>query len=436
LQPSDSTGGYGWEKLRRDLISGVIVGLIAIPLGMAFAIASGVKPEYGLYTTVVAGILISLLGGSRFQIGGPTGAFIPVLLAIVLQHGYERLLTAGLLAGVILVIMGLLRAGTFIAFIPKAVTVGFTAGIAVIIFTGQIGGFLGLEGMERHEFFLQNIGEVLDHLPAASFESIAVASICLAVMLILPRFAPKIPPALAGIAAATAASMLLFDGRAATIASVYGEIPSSLPAIALPDLSWGTIAAMLPSALLIAALGSIESLLSAVVADGMSGTRHNSNRELVGQGVANIVTPLFGGIPATGAIARTAANIRTGAASRLSGVIHGVVVLLVLVLLAPQASQIPLAAMAPVLMVVAWNMSERKAFRELLAKRSPESVVLVATFLLTVFVNLIAGVGCGIALVLLYRLREAVRKRGFGAVRAAAHAVAHPGLLFKRRGRG
>jgi len=434
LHPSDSTGGYGWEKLRKDLVSGIIVGLIAIPLGMAFAIASGVEPEYGLYTTVVAGILISLLGGSRFQIGGPTGAFIPVLLAIVLEHGYERLLTAGFLAGILLVIMGLLRAGSIIAYIPKAVTVGFTAGIAVIIFTGQIGNFLGLSGMEQHEFFLQNIGEVLRRLPSASFESICVASICLAVMLILPRALPMVPPALAGIAAATAASLLLFDGRAATIESVYGVIPASLPALTLPDLSWGVILTMLPSALLIAALGSIESLLSAVVADGMTGTRHNSNRELVGQGIANIVTPLFGGIPATGAIARTAANIRTGAVSRMSGVIHGAVVLLVLVLLAPQASKIPLAAMAPVLMVVAWNMSERKAFKDMLKKRSPESVVLVATFVLTVFVNLIAGVGCGIALVLLYRLREAVRRRG--AVRSPAAAFADLVPLSRRRGRG
>lgn len=433
MQASNNACGYGWEKLRGDLVAGVIVGLIAIPLGMAFAIASGVKPEYGLYTTVVAGILISLLGGSRFQIGGPTGAFIPVLLAIVLEHGYERLLTAGFLAGIILAIMGLLRLGTFIAFIPKAVTVGFTAGIAVIIFTGQIGNFLGLEGMERHEYFVQNIGELARRISTVSHESVCVAAVCLAVMLILPRVAPKIPPALAGIAAATAVSVLFFDGRAATIASVYGEIPSSLPAIALPDLSRETIVTMLPSALLIASLGSIESLLSAVVADGMSGTRHNSNRELVGQGVANIVTPLFGGIPATGAIARTAANIRAGAASRLSGVIHGVVVLLVLVLFAPQASQIPLAAMAPVLMVVAWNMSERRAFKELLLKRSPESVVLVATFLLTVFINLIAGVGCGIALVMLYRLREAVRRRG--AVRSPADAISHPVTPPKRRGR-
>lgn len=434
MQPTDRTCGYGWEKFRRDLVSGIIVGLIAIPLGMAFAIASGVEPEYGLYTTVIAGMLISLLGGSRYQIGGPTGAFIPVLLAIVLEHGYERLLTAGLLAGILLVIMGLLKAGSIIAYIPKAVTVGFTAGIAVIIFTGQIGNFLGLQGMRQHEFFLQNIGEVLRRLPAASLESVCVASVCLAVMLILPRVTTKIPPALAGIAAATAVSLLLFDGRTATIESVYGAIPSSLPALALPDLSWGTIVTMLPSALLIAALGSIESLLSAVVADGMTGTRHNSNRELVGQGIANIVTPLFGGIPATGAIARTAANIRTGAASRMSGVIHGVVVLLVLVLLAPQASKIPLAAMAPVLMVVAWNMSERRAFKELLRKRSPESVVLVATFALTVFINLIAGVGCGLALVLLYRLREAVRRRG--AVRTPAGAVADSVPLSRRRGRG
>lgn len=433
MRSSGSLVGYRWDMLRKDLVSGLIVGLIAIPLGMAFAIASGVKPEYGLYTTIVAGILISLLGGSRFQIGGPTGAFIPVLLAIVLQYGYEKLLVAGFLAGILLVLMGLLRLGTIIVFIPKAVTVGFTAGIAVIIFTGQIGNFLGLSNMEQHEFFLLNVREVLRRLHTASFESVCVAAVCLAVMLLLPRVLPKIPPALAGIAAATAVSLLVFDGRAATIESVYGAIPSSLPAFKLPDLSWDMIVMMLPPAMLIAALGSIESLLSAVVADGMTGTRHNSNRELVGQGIANIVTPLFGGIPATGAIARTAANIKNGAVTRMSGVIHGIVVLLVLVLLAPYASRIPLAAMAPVLMVVAWNMSERRAFADMLKKRSPESVVLVVTFVLTVFINLIAGVGCGVALVMLYRLREAVRRRA--AARSHAGMAAELVPLRKRNRR-
>lgn len=420
MRASGRFAGYNRTALRKDLMAGLIVGLIAIPLGMAFAIASGVKPEYGIYTTVTAGILIALFGGSRYQIGGPTGAFIPVLLAIVLQHGYENLLIAGLLAGLILVFMGLIRLGTVIAYIPKPVTIGFTAGIAVIIFEGQIAGFLGLSGLERHERFWMNVRELFLRIDTLQPASVGVAAVCMAVLIGLPRILPKVPAALVGIAAATAASVWLFGGQAATIESVYGAIPGSLPSLRIPELTWDRIWAMLPSAFLIAALGSIESLLSAVVADGMTNTRHNSNRELIGQGIANIVTPLFGGIPATGAIARTAANVKSGAVSPLSGVFHGIVVLAVLLLLAPYASAIPLAAMAPVLMVVAWNMSERQHFAKILAQRSMDSIVLIVTFLLTIFVNLIAGVGIGAALYMVLRLFTALRKRSSraGAARA------------------
>jgi len=398
--------GYQAGDLRRDLISGCIVGIVAIPLGMAFAIASGVKPEYGLYTTIVAGILISLLGGSRFQIGGPTGAFIPILLAIVLQYGYENLLIAGFLAGVMLLMMGLFRLGALIKFIPRPVTIGFTAGIAVTIFSGQIAGFLGLEGVERHEYFHESMLDIARRLPSLNVLSILTGCICLAALLITPKFLPKVPGSLIGIIVSTLAATWLFPGQVATIGSAYGAIPGGLPRLHPLDLSWDHIGSMLQPALIIAMLGSIESLLSAVVADGMTGTRHNSNRELIGQGIANIVTPFFGGIPATGAIARTATNIRNGAVSPFSGIIHGVVVLLVVAAFAPYASSIPLAAMAPILMMVAWNMSERKSFAKLLRTRTSDTVILVVTFLLTVFTTLPTAVEIGLVLAVLFFLKR------------------------------
>ncbi|WP_334077777.1 SulP family inorganic anion transporter [Paenibacillus sanfengchensis] len=398
--------GYQARDLRQDLISGCIVGIVAIPLGMAFAIASGVKPEYGLYTTIVAGILISLLGGSRFQIGGPTGAFIPILLAIVLQYGYENLLIAGFLAGVILLLMGLFRLGALIKFIPRPVTIGFTAGIAVTIFSGQIAGFLGLEGVERHEYFHESMLEIARRLSTLNIFSVLTGCICLAALILTPKVLPKVPGSLVGIIVSTLAAAWLFPGKVATIGSAYGTIPGGLPRLHSLDLSWDHIGSMLQPALIIAMLGSIESLLSAVVADGMTGTRHNSNRELIGQGIANIVTPFFGGIPATGAIARTATNIRNGAVSPFSGIIHGVVVLLIVAVFAPYASNIPLAAMAPILMMVAWNMSERKSFAKLLRTRTSDSVILLVTFLLTVFTTLTTAVEIGLVLAVLLFIKR------------------------------
>ncbi|OXM82318.1 SulP family inorganic anion transporter [Paenibacillus rigui] len=390
--------GYQASMLHRDLVSGFIVGIIAIPLGMAFAIASGVKPEYGIYTTIVAGILISLLGGSRFQIGGPTGAFIPIVLGVVVQYGYENLLIAGMLAGVILILMGVLRLGVLISYIPRPVTIGFTSGIAVIIFSGQISPFLGLSGLVRHEDFISNMREIGTHLATLNGWSIATALISLSALLIMPKVSSKIPGSLVGLVLSTVVAALWFNGNVATIGSVYGGIPSTLPHITLPNLSIDKVKELLQPALVIAILGGIESLLSAVVADGMTGSRHNSNKELIGQGIANLMTPLFGGIPATGAIARTATNIKNGAASPFSGMIHGVVVLLILLLCAPMASAIPLASMAPILMVVAWNMSERKEFIHILKMKTGDSIVLVITFLLTVFTDLTTAVEVGLLL--------------------------------------
>jgi SulP family sulfate permease len=398
LKLSGRFAGYKLQDLRKDLMAGLIVGIIAIPLGMAFAIASGVKPQYGIYTTIIAGFLISLLGGSRFQIGGPTGAFVPILLAIVMQYGYENLLVAGVLAGIFLVLMGALRLGMLIRFIPRPVTIGFTAGIAVIIFSGQIANFLGLSGVEKHEYFLDNMKEIFLHIGTTNIFSVITAVTALAAILLAPRYFPKVPGPLAGLLAASLLSFLLFQGKVDTIGSVYGAIPSSLPSFEMPDLSYENIRKLIMPALIIAMLGGIESLLSAVVADGMSGTRHNSNRELIGQGVANIVAPFFGGIPATGAIARTATNIKSGAVSPLSGMFHSIFVLIVLLLLAPLATNIPLAAMAPILMIVAWNMSERKEFWRILKTRTPDSVVMVITFLLTVLTDLTTAVEIGLLL--------------------------------------
>jgi SulP family sulfate permease len=373
--------GYNTSAFRKDLISGLIVGIIAIPLGMAFAIASGVKPEYGIYTTIIAGIIISLFGGSKFQIGGPTGAFIPILFAIVIQYGYENLLIAGFLAGIILILMGALKLGALIKFIPRPVTIGFTAGISVIIFSGQIANFLGLSDIEKHEVFFSNMKEIVKHLSTINIYSVVTAGMCLVVILLAPRFISKVPGSLVGLVVSSVIATLFFKGNVATIGSSFGAIPSTLPHFHFPEMTWDRIETLIRPAFIIAMLGGIESLLSAVVADGMTGSRHNSNRELIGQGVANMITPLFGGIPATGAIARTATNIKNGAASPLSGIIHGVVVLMVLILFAPYASDIPLASMAPILMLVAWNMSDRKEFAHVLKTKTSDSVVLLITFL-------------------------------------------------------
>ncbi|MEH7245783.1 sulfate permease [Neobacillus niacini] len=389
---------YSLSKVPTDVLSGLIVGVIAIPLGMAFAIASGVKPEYGIYTSIVAGILISLFGGSKYQIGGPTGAFIPILFGIVMTYGYENLLIAGFLAGVMLVLMGIFKLGSLIKFIPRPVTIGFTTGIAITIFTGQISSFLGLTGIKKHEEFINNLKEIIIHMDTINLLSILTAIICLATIILTPKIAPKVPGPLIGLVVSTVIATLFFPNQVATIGTAYGEIPSTLPKLQIPDLSFEMIITLLKPAFIIAMLGGIESLLSAVVADGMTNSKHNSNKELIGQGIANMVTPLFGGIPATGAIARTATNIKNGAVSPLSGIIHGVVVLLVLLFFAPFASYIPLASMAPILMVVAWNMSERKVFAHIFKTKSTDSLVLVVTFLLTVFVNLTTAVEVGLVL--------------------------------------
>ncbi|OQP21126.1 sodium-independent anion transporter [Bacillus stratosphericus] len=390
--------GYDSSKFRRDLIAGLVVGVVAIPLGMAFAIASGVGPEYGLYTVIVAGILISLFGGSKYQIGGPTGAFVPILFGIVSQYGIENLLIAGFMAGCMLVLFGIFKLGKLMKFIPRPVIIGFTAGIAVIIFSGQIANFLGLKGVEKHESFFLNMREIVVHLGTANSLAILTAIVGLIVILAAQKYIPKIPGALLGLLVSTFIAVLFFQGQVETIGSAYGEIPRQLPTFAFPELTIEKMMYLLPPAIVIALLGGVESILSAMVADNMKGSKHDSNKELVGQGIANMAAPLFGGIPATGAIARTATNIKNGGASPISGVVHGVVVLLILILFAPYASMIPLAAMAPILMFVAWNMSEKKEFINIVKVKNADSLVLVVTFLLTVIGDLIIGVTAGLIL--------------------------------------
>ncbi|MDQ0199753.1 SulP family inorganic anion transporter [Neobacillus ginsengisoli] len=389
---------YSVKNVQKDLLSGLIVGVIAIPLGMAFAIASGVKPEYGIYTTIVAGILISLCGGSKYQIGGPTGAFIPILFGIVMTYGYENLLIAGFLAGVMLLLMGIFNLGSLIKYIPRPVTIGFTTGIAITIFAGQMASFLGLEGLKKHEEFILNLKEIFVHLGSVNIFSLLTAVICLVTVILTPKVAPRVPGPLIGLVISSLIATFFYPTHVATIGTSYGQISSSLPQLRIPNVNFDVIVKLLRPAFVIAMLGGIESLLSAVVADGMTNSRHNSNRELIGQGIANMVTPLFGGIPATGAIARTATNIKNGAVSPFSGIIHGIVVLLVLLFFAPYASYIPLASMAPILMVVAWNMSERKVFSHILKTKSTDSLVLLVTFLLTVFVNLTTAVEVGLVM--------------------------------------
>ena len=389
--------GYGLARLRGDAIAGLTVAIVALPLSMAIAIASGATPAQGLYTAIVGGFLVSLLGGSRFQIGGPAGAFIVLVAATVAQHGIEGLVLATFLSGLMLLAVGFLRLGTFIKFIPFPVTVGFTAGIAVIIFASQIKELFGLT--LPHE-----PGELLEKLPALwevrgsiTPAALGLSIVTVAVILGLKRWRPHWPGMLIAVAlAATATAFLALPVQ--TIGTKFGGIPASLPAPRLPDLSLDHILEVLPSAVSFTLLGAIESLLSAVVADGMTGRRHRSNCELVAQGAANIGSSLFGGFCVTGTIARTATNVRAGAHGPIAGMLHAVFLLLFMLIAAPLASYIPLAGLAGVLAVVAWNMIERPAIAILLRSGWGEATVLGATFFLTIFRDLTEAIVVGLAL--------------------------------------
>jgi SulP family sulfate permease len=387
--------GYNAERFRKDLLAGLIVGIVALPLAMAFAIASGVSPDRGLYTAIVAGAAISLFGGSRVQIGGPTGAMVAILSVILLQYGINNLLLAGLVAGVMLILMGVFKAGALIRFIPYPVTTGFTSGIAVIIFTGQINNFFGLTGLPAHEQFHLNLLESLMHLTNLNPYAVATAVISLAGILVTARVTKTIPGSLVGLISATV--VVTFVGwQVETIGTKFGGIPRTLPLPAFPSLSFSGLLYVIRPAFTIAILGAIESLLSCVVADAKTGDRHDSNKELIGQGIANCMSSVFGGIPATGAIARTATNLRSGGNSPVAGVVHAFTLVVIMLLFAPVASRVPLASLAPVLMVVAYNMSEVHQIRHILKGTKGDVIVLASTFLLTVFSDLTVAVEFGL----------------------------------------
>ena len=391
-----------------NILSGAIVGVVALPLAMAFAIASGAKPEQGLYTAIVAGLLVSILGGTRLQIAGPTGAFIVILAGITAEHGIAGLQLATLMAGMILLLLGVARLGTIIKYIPDPVIVGFTAGIAVIIWVSQWKDFFGLPATTGAHFH-EKVWHLLEALPHLHLMTTALAVLSLLLVLYTVKIPvlKKVPGPLAALVVATLVQASLDLPGIATIGSMFGGIPAGLPSLQFPNFTVNQVIQLIGPAFTIAMLGAIESLLSAVVADGMAGTRHNSNQELIGQGIANIVTPLFGGFAATGAIARTATNIRNGGTSPLAGIVHAATLVLVVLLLAPLATHIPLAALAAILFVVAWNMSEAGHFvRMVRCAPRADVVILLVTFALTVFADLVVAVNIGVILATLHFLRR------------------------------
>jgi SulP family sulfate permease len=402
---------YGFSDLKADVMSGLTVAIVAIPLSMAIAIASGVTPDRGLYTSIVGGFVVSALGGSRFQIGGPAGAFIVLVAATVQLHGLDGLLLATMLSGLLMMALGFLRLGTFIKYIPFPVTVGFTAGIAVIILASELSDLFGLKlaGKEPGPF-LPKLVALFDAWPTVNPAAVAVAALSIGAIVMVRRLRPHWPAYLIAVVLAAVVAWL-FGLPVETIGSRFGGIPQSLPSPQLPPISLARIVEVLPAALSFALLGSIESLLSAVVADSMTGRRHRSNCELVAQGVANIASALFGGICVTGTIARTATNVRSGSRGPVSGMLHAAFILLFMLLAAPLVGFIPLAALAGILAVVAWNMAEKHEFITLVRASRADAVVLLATFLLVVFRDLTEGilVGFGIgALVFLHRMAQAV----------------------------
>jgi sulfate permease, SulP family len=400
--------GYTARQFTHDLIAGLTVGLVALPLAMAFAIASGVPPQAGLYTAVVAGFLISALGGSRTQIGGPTGAFVVIVAGIVVRFGLGGLALVGIMAGILLLIMGITGLGTAVKYIPRPVTIGFTNGIALLIASTQIKDFLGLKTPPVPSEFLARIRMLLHYVGTTRWQTIAVAATSLAIILLWPRLTKRVPGSIVALLLSTIV-VAGFHLPIETIGSKFGGIPQGFPHFALPSFQAAHILPLLPSAFTVALLAAVESLLSAVVADGMSGDRHNSNVELVAQGVANIFSPLFGGIPATGAIARTATNIRSGALTPVAGMVHALTLLAILLVAAPLARFVPLVTLAAVLFVVAYNMGEWREIGTILRLSKTDIAVWITTFALTVLADLTVAVGVGMALAALlyiYRIAE------------------------------
>ena len=400
--------GYTRRDFISDLIAGLTVGLVALPLAMAFGIASGVTPQAGLYTAVVAGFLVSALGGSRLQIGGPTGAFVVIVAGIIAAHGVSGLLIVTLMAGVILMLMAVTGLGTAVKYIPRPVTIGFTNGIAILIASTQIKDFLGLETGAIPSEFILRMRVLVNSLSSVHWPALLVAIGSLLIILILPRLTKRVPGSIVALALGTLA-VAAFEIPVETIGSKFGGIPTGLPHVSLPQFRPELIVPLLPAAVTVAMLAAIESLLSAVVADSMSGDRHNSNMELLAQGIANLAAPFVGGIPATGAIARTATNIRSGARTPVSGMVHALTLLVILVVAAPLARFIPLATLAAILFVVAYNMSEWREVRTIVKLSRADIIVWVMTFALTVLADLTVAVEIGMlfaALLYIYRVSQ------------------------------
>lgn len=402
----DAVKGYTGSQFVKDVISGIIVAIIALPLSIALAIASGVSPEQGLYTAIIAGFFIAFFGGSRVQIGGPTAAFVVIICGIVEQYGTSGLTVATIMAGVLLIIMGLCRFGTLIKYIPYTITTGFTCGIAVTLFAGQLKDFFGLKMDTVPSDFLPKMIAYFKNIGTINLTATLIGLLAVAIMLVWPKITNKIPGSLIAIIVTTVI-VTVFKLPVNTIGSVYGELSSKFPSITVPDISFELIKEMISPAFTIAILAGIESLLSAVVSDGMIGDTHKSNAELVGQGLGNIFSGLFGGIPATGAIARTAANVRNGGRTPIAGIVHCVTLTAILILLMPTAALIPMTTLAAVLLVVATNMADWKGFIHL-CKTAPVSdiIVLVLTFVLTVFFDLVVAIEVGMVVTAMLFLKR------------------------------
>lgn len=411
IQKAYLDGSLSKDKWSNNIIAGLVVGVVALPLAMAFAIASGVTPQAGIYTAIIAGIFVSLFGGSPVQIAGPTGAFIVLLSSIVVNYGFEGLQIATMMAGIMLILMSVAKLGTVIRFIPAPVIMGFTAGIGVTIWVGQWPYFFGFPQLPYMAHFHEKLWAMIQSLPNSDLPTLGIAVLSLALLLILPRipYIKKVPAPIVAMVVATIIQAVYQFPSVLTIGSAFGGIPQGLPEFSIPILSFDKILTLIGPAFTIAMLGAIESLLSAVVADGMSGTKHESNTELFGQGLANIFAPLFGGIASTGAIARTATNIRQGGNSPLAGIIHAITLCIILLFLAPYAVYIPLASMAAILFVVAYNMSDAPRFvRMLILAPRPDQVILLLTFFLTIFTDLVVAVNVGVVLAVLQFMRKMV----------------------------
>ncbi|ROR29298.1 SulP family sulfate permease [Mobilisporobacter senegalensis] len=407
---------YTKEQFMKDVVAGIIVAIIALPLSIALAIASGVNPERGLYTAIIAGFFISFLGGSRIQIGGPTAAFVVIIYSIIQEYGFDGLVIATILSGIILIIMGLLRFGSLIKFIPYTITTGFTSGIAIGILAGQIKDFFGLDMGPVPSEFIEKIKVYALNIHSINLSALFIGSISIITLIFWPKITDKIPGSLIAIIVSTLlVKFLKLDVN--TIGSVYGELSSDFPSFHIPAMEFKTISRLIQPAFTIAILAGIESLLSCVVSDGMIGSRHRSNMELIAQGFGNIFSGLFGGIPATGAIARTAANAKNGGRTPISGIVHSITLLLILLIFMPFAALIPMPALAAVLIIVAYNMSEWREFIELI-KTSPKSdiIVLILTFLLTVVFDLVIAIEVGIvvsAFLFMKRMSEVTEVNGW-----------------------